>query len=373
MAGIFARDQARALAHVRPDWRISVSTWGHHDGALALRSAASTLRAARWRWTATSAHRRDGPLHLWQEPRLTWTLAWRGGGAAGLLSACRANLARAERALGRVDVLHAHVGFPAGWIAAQLAQGRPWLLTEHMSPFPFPALQDARGAPTAALRYAYANATQRVAVGRALAAQIESHGLGPVGVLPNAVDALRFTAVAAPPGGAPTLLVIAALEARKGIDLLLRAMARVPVWRLRIAGQGSQLATLKDLAHQLGLSERVQWLGGLHPRDVPAALAQCHALVLPSHAETFGVVLVEAWMAGRPVLATRCGGPDDLVKPGLGLLVPPGDVAALAEGLNALYAALPEFEASALRAHAEQYYGLSAVGERLAQTLERLR
>lgn len=71
MAGLFARDQARALALARPDWRVSVGLWGHHDGALNLRSAADCARALAWR-LRTPAGWRPGPPPLQEvlTPRL---------------------------------------------------------------------------------------------------------------------------------------------------------------------------------------------------------------------------------------------------------------------------------------------------------------
>jgi glycosyltransferase involved in cell wall biosynthesis len=78
----------------------------------------------------------------------------------------------------------------------------------------------------------------------------------------------------------------------------------------------------------------VRFLGALAPEQVPQQHAASDAFVLASFEETFGVVLVEALMSGRPVVATRCGGPEDIVHEGNGWLVPPGDPAALAAAMD---------------------------------------
>lgn len=387
MAGLFARDQARALALARPDWRVSVGLWGHHDGALNLRSAADCARALAWR-LRTPAGWRPGPppLHEVLTPRLSWTLAWAGGGVRGLLSASRRNLALAEARFGPVRLVHAHVGFPAGWIAAQLAaeRGLPYVLTEHMSPFPFPALADAQGQPLPALRLAFERAAATVAVSGALAARLRACGLRCDAVLPNVVDETRFalsTPAAAAAGAAatapgPVLFTLGALVPQKGMDVLLRAFAQLPPQprpaTLHIGGDGPERAALQALAEALGVAPRVRFLGALRPEQTPAHFAACDAFVLASRHETFGVVLAEALMSGKPVVATRCGGPEDIVTPANGALVPPEDPAALAAALQRVLADPARHDAAALRADAVARFGLRAVGERLAALCERV-
>lgn len=381
MAGLFARDQALALALARPAWHVVVGLWGHHDGALNLRSAADSARALAWRLQTPAGWRtHSGPLHEVLTPRLSWTLAWAGGGVRGLLSASRANLARAEARFGRMALIHAHVGFPAGWVAAQLAaeRGLPVLLTEHMSPFPFPALADARGQPLPRLRAAFEAAQATVAVSTALAQRLRACGLRCDAVLPNVVDERRFALPAArPPGGrARVLFTLGALTPQKGVDVLLRALAQLPPQaqpvQLHIGGDGPERAALQALATGLGLAAQVRFLGALRPEQTPAHFAACDAFVLASRHETFGVVLAEALMSGRPVVATRCGGPEDIVTPQNGRLVPPGDPAALAAALHEVLNAPQAFDAAALRADAVARFGLHAVGERLAVLCEGL-
>lgn len=394
MAGLFVRDQALALAAARPGWRVVVGTWGHLDGALSLRDMRANVRALAWRagararptgWRELAA---DGAvLHEHLTPRLSWTLALAGGGARGLLSASRANLQAAEKRFGAVDVLHAHVGFPGGWMALQLAaearaRGRrlPVLLTEHMGPFPFPALRGDAGGLKPALRAAFEQASATVAVSEALAHTLRRWGLRCDAVIPNAVDETRFAAVPAPSARGPAdpfiFFTLGSLLPAKGMDLLLRALALLPPGlpvQLHLGGDGPERTALQRLATTLGVAARVRWLGALAPAAVPAALAQCHAFVLASRHESFGVVLVEALMAGRPVLATRCGGPEGIVGPGDGALVAVDDAAALAATMQALAEGRLRVDApAALRERAVQRFGRAAVGEGVAAMLEGL-
>lgn len=385
MAGLFARDQAVAVATVRPAWQVVLGLWGHHDGALSLRSAGDSLLALAWRAHARPAWREHpGPagalLHETLTPRLSWTLALAQGGAQRLLSASRHNLQRAEARFGPMHLMHAHVGFPAGWMASRLAaeRGLRYVLTEHMSPFPFPALCDDGGVPVPALREAFAGAAATVAVSATLAERIRACGLPCSDVIANAVDETRF-AVAATDPSCFVFFSLGALVPQKGMDLLLRAFAQLrsmpPLTRrleLHIGGDGPQLLSLQALAVSLGVHEQVRWLGALRPAQTPACFARCDAFVLASRHETFGVVLAEALMSGKPVLATRCGGPEAIVDAHNGWLVPGDDVPALAAAMHALAGAPDRFNAARLRDDAVARFGLRAVGEQVARLYERV-
>lgn len=375
MAGRFVHDQAVALRVARPDLQLAVLGWGHGDGALSLRDAGQSLSALAWRAGAGRGARWiEGEVPCAWAPALSWTLNWRDGNLEGQYRACRQAFLMARERWGGVDLVHAHVSLPAGVIARRLSRefGLPYVLTEHMGPFPFPALQRPGGRLHPALAPVFADAAAVLAVSPRLAADVRGHGLRCDGVMPNVVDERRFPPLP-PPDGPWTLLALASLLPIKGLDLLLRAWARrgpaLAAARLRIAGDGPERAALQALARALGLEGQVEWLGGLHPGQVPQALVGAHALVLPSRHETFGVVLAEALMAGRPVLATRCGGPEAVVGADDGLLVPVEDVDALAAGLDGLpgfAAGHPERQPQALRVRAQARWGLQAVGGALA-------
>jgi glycosyltransferase involved in cell wall biosynthesis len=378
MAGLFVRDQVAALALVRPQWTQVLGLWGHHDGALSLRSLSASVRALRWRLHAQPAWREGA---AWQEaftPRLSWTLAVAGGGAAGLLRATRHNLQAAEKHHGAMQLLHAHVGFPAGWIASVVAKerGLPYVLTEHMSPFPVAPLTDSQGGVGAPLRQAFEGAAATVAVSASLTNRLRECGLPCMDVIPNVVDETRFALSPRSPSSPTVLFTLGALTPQKGVDLLLQAFAR---WQptagdvhLHIGGDGPERARLQSLAQRLGLAARVRWLGALAPAQVPACMAACDAFVLASRHESFGVVLVEALMSGKPVLATRCGGPEGIVDSNNGVLVAPDNVDALVDGLHSLQQHITRSLPAARRAAAVARFGRVAVGAQWAALFERV-
>lgn len=163
-------------------------------------------------------------------------------------------------------------------------------------------------------------------------------GLSPrrIAVVANGVP-VPSTPPAPPPSGPPTVLMAAAMRADKDHALVLRAwpavLAHHPRARLRLAGDGPCRADLERLAAEVGVADRVEFLGVRD--DVDALLADAHLLVLASYAvECFPYAALEAMAAGRGVVSTNVAGLPEMVEDGVtGRLVPPRDPAALARAL----------------------------------------
>ncbi len=95
-----------------------------------------------------------------------------------------------------------------------------------------------------------------------------------------------------------------------------------------------QQEKLMHMAVDLGLNNHVQFLGIKHPSEVARYMRESALVILPSRAESFGSVLVEALSCGTPVISTLCGGPEDIVKTDVGVLVPVGNNFALANAIE---------------------------------------
>jgi glycosyltransferase involved in cell wall biosynthesis len=161
----------------------------------------------------------------------------------------------------------------------------------------------------------------------------------PVYVIPFGVDTQRFILREPAPPGAPVVLgFVKHLLPKYGPDVLLEAFATIhqkrPQTRLILAGRGTMRDTLAGRAEELGLSQAVVFPGRVPHTDVPQLMRSLDLLVMPSiyESETFGVAAIEASASGVPVVASRVGGVPEAVRHGqTGLLVPPGDPAALAQ------------------------------------------
>ncbi len=122
-------------------------------------------------------------------------------------------------------------------------------------------------------------------------------------------------------GDAPLALAVGRLHQNKGFALLLEALSMTREVHLAIAGDGPLRDTLEKQAHDLGVADRVRFLGWCD--DIPALLAGADFLVCPSLHEPLGNVVIEAWSAGLPVIATASDGPAALIEDQVnGLLVP---------------------------------------------------
>lgn len=138
------------------------------------------------------------------------------------------------------------------------------------------------------------------------------------------------------------LLAVGRLHAYKGFDLLLRAFAlaydKHPQWILRIVGDGPQRVELQRMASDLGLAERVQFIGSVD--DPEPEFRAADLFVLSSRFEGFPNALCEAMAAGLPVVSFDCPwGPSEIIHNGVdGILVPPADVNALGAVLSRLMA-----------------------------------
>ena len=130
-------------------------------------------------------------------------------------------------------------------------------------------------------------------------------------------------------------LFMGRLVAIKRVDVLLRAIARTPSHvRLAIVGDGEERGALEALAAELGIARRVAFLG--YRSDVTYVLRAADVAVLSSANEGTPVALIEAGAAGRPLVATDVGGVRDVVAPGTGERVAPGDDRALAAAVTRL-------------------------------------
>jgi glycosyltransferase involved in cell wall biosynthesis len=216
-------------------------------------------------------------------------------------------------------------------------------------------------------------------------AAIERHygvPAGKVRLVPEGIDLARWERIAAETprvSDGATVLCVARQYPRKHVDDLLRALPAVqravPGACALIVGDGPEHGRLRALAAGLGLGDAARFLGALPDDDAVARLyRQADVFCLPSVQEGFGIVFLEAMASGLPIVAARAAAIPEVVPDGqAGVLVPPGDVPALAAALAELLGA-PERRAALGafgRAHVRQYDWDQVAGIFLAQALAR--
>lgn len=247
------------------------------------------------------------------------------------------------------QVLHAHHWF-SGIAALPLARQRRILHAQSFHSIaaePGSSLTDGEppessGRP-AGERHLARNADLIVAVSQAEAATATTRlGADPenVAIVVPGVDSSTFTPATTPGEPGPGYIVVAArLEPLKGIDLAISALAEVPAEsrpQLRIIGGPTRVGDgypqhLRELAHQVGVAEQVQFTGPMDRERLAATLRAARMLLVTSHSETYGLIALEAAASGIPVVAVATGGLVEAVADGVsGVLVPDRSALALA-------------------------------------------
>lgn len=312
----------------------------------------------------------------------------RGTSLLGGLSAIRGiwQSARGVAKLGKsFDALYANS--QKAWVATALASWMcktpaVWHLHDILSPEHF-STSNIRAVVGLANRFAAGVIANSQATRQAF---IDAGGRANlVTVIPNGIDTTRYTSdehageQSRGSSDALTVACVARLSPWKGQDVFLRALAEVPGvegWVIGSAlfGEDDYAQRLHALADELKISDRVRFMG--FRDDVEWLLAQADIVAHTSTlAEPFGRVIVEAMLSGAAVIATRGGGPSEILTDGeTGLLVEPGDAIALSEALGRLArdTGLRSRLAKQGQADAAKRFGIESVTHRIHQTIDRI-
>lgn len=266
----------------------------------------------------------------------------------------------------RPDLVHGHFYDAAGptlLVARRL--GVPWVLTEHstlarsLTPLELLAFREAR---------------RVMPVSRMLQRSLESSGVeARYEIVPNVVDLESFSPAPHPPRPVKKLAAVTRMTEIKGVPDLLQALRllqdRRRDWTCDLIGGGERGGDYRALAASLGLDQAV-FRGELRRPEVAAALRDADLFVLASRTETFSVATVEAMACGLPAVVTACGGPEDLVGPETGVIVPKEDPAALAEALDHTLSSLDRFRPEEIAKGVAGRFSAEVVGRRLLKIYE---
>lgn len=270
------------------------------------------------------------------------------------------------------DVLHCHGINPPSYLAALLDLPVPVVVTSHGGDVYEHNVKLRRPALVERCVHGLRHADALVAISRFTRdgfARLCPEAAARIVDIPNGVHLAAFTERAERPGELDAAIepgryamFIGRLKARKAVDVLLQAMALTPAAgrvQLVIAGDGEERPTLEALRDQLNLRNRVRFVGAVGGPLKSYLLQNARFGVVPSRTwEAFGLVVLEGYASGLPMIATDMPGLADLIEPGeTGLLVPPESPRELAEAMGRMFAddALVERMAARARQVVEQY------------------
>lgn len=362
--GIFIYQQVRALAayadvavlYVQEALAASVPRVVDEDGILVARADLAMPRASRTlpgRVTAVLTNL----FNRFVARRRTGAQAW------GMLSA----------AWGMPDIIHVQALWPAALIARDISLqfGIPYVVTEHSEEYSMASnrrLVKVPGMLPLVLRPLATRAARTLVPSRFLSDRLAELGLAHDStVIPNVVPDAEPEPL---PGRLPhVILHVSIMSPAKNllglvdaVDALRRRRVDFVLW---LVGDGEMRESVHLRVHELDLGDMVRFMGLKSPAEVRALHAECAFTVISSIHETFSVVAAESLMSGRPVLSTRCGGPEEFVTPEVGRLIQNDNVEALADGLDWMLDHYRDFDPQALHEYARKRFAPDVVAEQI--------
>lgn len=236
----------------------------------------------------------------------------------------------------KADLIHAHWSLSAlcVWLSRPFHR-KPFVVTVQGSDI----YQGAK-IPLIKLitRLALNQADYVLALSHSLAVETRAMGItSPILIMPNGVNTSEFVPDASQ--RQPIILFVGSLITRKGVNFLIMAMSTIletyPNYQLVIVGDGPLRNELERLVSKLNLTNNVEFVGDLSPKDVRVLMQKSQVFVLPSIEEGQGVVILEALACGLPCVGSAVGGIPEMIRPDLtGVLVPPGDAVSIASGID---------------------------------------
>lgn len=272
---------------------------------------------------------------------------------------------------GRPDLIHVHSMMYAGVLAEKISKkyGIPYVITEHSTAFArklyskyqLGLIEDV--SKTASARFAVSTSFKYL-----LENEIKSSEWG---VCPNIVQQDFFLAPSYVKKNEEVFkfINIGALEPKKNQVILLYAIKNLLMRgikvSLEIVGSGSQYSYLKHTIEKLGLEPHIQLLGQKKRVEIIKLISESDAFVLSSTFETFGVVVIEAFSLGKPVISTSCGGPESLINEVNGLVVANNNLEDMIDKMSKLVENYEKYNANLIRNSAYSLYSEEAVVNKL--------
>ncbi|MEO8663940.1 MAG: glycosyltransferase [Ignavibacteria bacterium] len=374
--GIFIKEQFNALAEFKRDSNFIVSHLRNFN--LPLKKPTESLRSVvDYSKQHKTIFKEQGPnLSVIENSALAWTDKLKGN-ISQQVKARFENFLFARKKFGHIDLIHAHVSYPAGFAAMKLKEryGVPYIITEHMGPFPFQHFIK-KGKLSEKISLPVKNSDRMIAVSSSLADKIKEYTGKSSVVIPNVVNENEFLPL--PEGKLNndkiTFLTVCSLIESKGINELLHAAKNACGINERIefiiAGNGVMKKDILSFITAHDLSDRIFLETDLDRKKVTEHFRNCDAYVLPSHHESFGVSYIEAMACGKPVIATDCGGPADFINSDNGLLVPVNDIEEISNAILYMAEHLGKYDRKVINKYFMENFSRKVVSEKIFSVYE---
>jgi len=268
----------------------------------------------------------------------------------------------------RPDLIHSHYSYPAGLIGTiiQKRKGIPNILTEHTRIRAYARSWFHKQC----LNYTYRNTNSIVSVSNTLKTEINQVFNRHIAVIYNYVDVDKFKIPRAKNGNNLNIGFIGRLgNYNKGLDLLLASVSQLgrKDFLLHIGGDGSLISHFKENAKELGIETNCKFYGDIPHDKIPEFYSCLDIFVVPSRYETFGIVLIEAMASGIPVIATKCGGPQEVVTPSTGILVENENIGELTAAIRYISENISLYKAEVIIRYVKDNFGKQVFVEQISK------
>lgn len=270
---------------------------------------------------------------------------------------------------GMPDILHVHSLKPAGYLALAIKSEYkvPFVVTEHSTAFARGLIEKSE---IIRLKKVVNASNYNIAVSYPFSKLLDNlFEVETWNYIPNIVNDDFLNTESEVIKKKFTFLSISLLTQKKAVDNLIKAFSyicnEIPNAVLNIGGDGEERDNLEKLVKDLNLEDKVKFLGSLSREKVKLEMAKSSVFVLPSRYETFGVVLVEALALGKPVIATRCGGPESIVNDKVGILVEVDDIKALSQAMFDIYINYDKYDVKKIRQYCIENFSEETVTSKL--------
>lgn len=267
----------------------------------------------------------------------------------------------------KIDIIHSHLSYPGGFLGTIIQEKKkiPNILTEHSRIKSY----FRSWIHKQCVNYTLKKTACIISVSNALKEEIVSLCHRPVIVIHNIVDVNKFHLRDSGPVKIFNIGFLGGLNNNnKGLDLLLKSVSQLERrdFVLHIGGNGILLDNFKKMARELGVEQNCKFYGEISRNEIADFYSKLDLFVLPSRYETFGIVLIEAMACGIPVIATKCGGPQEIVTPTTGILIQKENTEELKSAIISLSENLKSYSKEAIRNYANANFGKEVFIEHLS-------
>ena len=220
----------------------------------------------------------------------------------------------------------------------------------------------------------YAKANLTIAVSKALCQRMEKlFGVKPI-CISNIVDTDIFNVREKDANSCEnkpfSFITVANLTPNKRVDLVIDAVAELiqegKNLSLTIAGDGEERSPIEEKIEKYGITSHVRMLGKIDRKKICEELSLADCFVLTSKSETFGLAYIEAIASGLPVIATRCGGPEDFVSEENGLLIERDSLNELVEAMRFMYENAKSYDHEKISKDISERFSAKTISEQIS-------